>query len=274
MADWSLRATVSTIPTGLGRLLLAGVVTVALPLAAAAQSITPTPIPGKSAPAAAPSAPAAAPKAAAPKPTAKPAAEAPKAAKAPTVATEDDPLPWVKVCSKDAEKKNVCLVAKELRSQEGRLVASVALRDIEGDPKKVLLIAVPPPVLIQPGMRVGVDKAKPEEAKFTICFPNACYAEMPVSDQLMADMKKGKALVVVALDVQQKAEGFPFSLGNPTATGSFKMASEGPGIDPAANQESQDQLQQALQKKAEDAAKKLEGGAPAATPATPAAPKP
>lgn len=278
MADSSPRATVSTIQAGIGRLLLAGVVSVALPLAATAQSITPAPIPGSksTAPAAspAPSAPAAA-KPAAPKPAApKPAGKPADAPKVPEAATEEDPLPWVKVCSKDADKKNVCLVAKELRSAEGRLVASVALRDIEGDAKKVLLIAVPPPLLIQPGMRVGVDKAKPEEAKFTICFPNACYAEMPVSDQLIGDMKKGKALVVVALDVQQKAMGFPFSLGNPTAPGSFKVVSEGPGMDPAANQQSQEQLQQALQKKAEDAAKKLEGGAPAAAPATPEAPKP
>jgi len=274
MADCSSRATVSTIQTGLGRLLLAGVVSVALPLAAAAQSITPTPIPGKStAPAAAPapSAPAVS-KPAAPKPAAPKAPEAPKV---PEASAEEDPTPWVKVCSKDADKKNVCLVAKELRSGEGRLVASVALREIEGDAKKVLLIAVPPPLLIQPGMRVGVDKGKPEEAKFTICFPNACYAEMPVSDQLAADMKKGKALVVVALDVQQKAMGFPFNLGNPTAQGSFKVASEGPGIDPAATQQTQEQLQQALQKKAEEAAKKIEGAAPApATPADPAAPKP
>lgn len=195
----------------------------------------------------------------APAPAAKPAAKPAAAAKdAPAAAKEEaeDPLPWIKICSKDAEKKNVCLVAKELRSPEGQLVASAALRDIEGDPKKVLLIAVPPVVLIQPGMRVQIDKGKQMEAKYTICFPNACYAEMEIADKAIDEMKKGKVLVVTSLNIQQKPMAFPFLLST------FKTASEGEGIDPSAGQKNQEQLQQELQKRAEEAAKKLqEGGA-------------
>lgn len=246
MADSSLRPMVPTIETGFGRSLLAAVAAVAFlaaPVIASAQTPAPTP-------------PA---KAAAPKPAA-PAKEAPKGADAKAAEGGEDPLPWVKICSKDADKKNVCLVAKEVRSAEGQLVASVALREIEGDPKKVLLIAVPPVVLIQPGMRVQVDKGKQQEAKYTICFPNACYAEMETSDATVAEMKKGKALIVTSLNIQQKPMSFPFLLS------SFKAASEGPGIDPNAGQQSQEQLQQELQKRAEEAAKKLGGEAPAAAP--------
>lgn len=198
----------------------------------------------------------------APKPAAKPAAAAKDAPAAKEEAA--DPLPWIKICSKDAEKKNVCLVAKELHSQEGQLVASVALRDVEGDPKKVLLIAVPPVVLIQPGMRVQIDKGKQMEAKYTICFPNACYAEMDIADKAIDEMKKGKALVVTSLNIQQKPMAFPFILST------FKTAAEGEGIDPSAGQKNQEQLQQELQKRAEEAAKKLQEGG--ATPAE--APKP
>lgn len=266
MTDKSLRATVSTIPTGLGRLLLAAVASVALPLAASAQTITPTPLPGKPAAPAASPAPAAEakPKPAAPKPAA-PAADHKVAV--PDLKPEDDPNPWVRVCSKDEDKKNTCLVAKELRDANNRLIGQVAVREVEGDPKKVLMISVPPPVLVQPGLRVGIDNGKLEEGKFTICFPNTCLAEMPISDQFVADMKKGKVLMVRTLDLQQKAMGFPFILVT------FKQAAEGPAIDPSAGQQSQEQLQQQLQKKAEEAAKKLGGDAPAA-PAAPAAPKP
>ncbi|WP_165498358.1 invasion associated locus B family protein [Siculibacillus lacustris] len=185
----------------------------------------------------------------------KPAAAAPAAPTAP-VATADDPAPWIKICSRDADKKNVCLVAKEFRSPEGQLIASVAMRDVEGDPKKVLLIAVPPVVLIQPGMRVAVDKGKADEAKYTICFSNACYGELNLGDQMGADMKKGQNLVVTALNIQQKPMQFAFPLT------SFKQASEGPGLDPTADQQNQEQLQQQLQKRAEEAAKKLSGDAP------------
>lgn len=242
MADSFLRPAVSTTRSGLAGALLAALAFVVAPAIAQAQ---------------------------APAPAAKPAPAKPAAAKeapADAKAEAEDPLPWIKICSKDAEKKNVCLVAKELRSQEGQLVASVALRDIEGDPKKILLIAVPPVVLIQPGMRVQIDKGKQQEAKYTICFPNACYAEMEVADQTLAEMKKGKALIVTSLNIQQKPMSFPFQLST------FKTAAEGQGIDPNAGQQNQEQLQQELQKRAEEAAKKLQGGADAAKPAE--APKP
>lgn len=242
MVDSLLRPAVSTTRFGLAGALIAALAFVALPAIAEAQTATP------------PTKPAAK---SAPKDKDAAAKDAPEA---------EDPLPWIKICSKDNEKRNVCLVAKELRSSEGQLVASVALRDIEGDPKKVLLIAVPPVVLIQPGMRVQVDKGKQAEAKYTICFPNACYAEMDVADQTLAEMKKGKALIVTSLNIQQKPMSFPFLLST------FKKASEGEGIDPTAGQQNQEQLQQELQKRAEEAAKKLQGGADAAKPAD--APKP
>lgn len=253
MTERFKRVTVSTFSAGLGRsglsaLAFAGVLALA-PLSAFAQAEAPKPAPKPAVTAPKPAAPAQA----APAP-AKPAAPAPAAAAKPEA--EPDPLPWTKLCSKDQDKKNVCLVVKEIRSQEGQLIASVALRDIEGDPKKVLLIAVPPVVLIQPGMRVGVDNGKQDEAKFTICFPNACYGELTVSDQMNADFKKGQALVVKAINVQQKPMQFAFGLST------FKAAIDSVGIDPTAGQQSQEQLQQQLQKKAEEAAKKLSGEAP------------
>ena len=166
----------------------------------------------------------------------------------------EDAYPWVKICQKDSEGKSVCLIAKELRTANDELLASVALRDTEGEPKKTLLIAIPPGVLIQPGMRVMIDKGKQEEVKYRICFPNACYADLDLSDQMFGDLKKGNVLVVTALNLQQKPTGYPFRLDT------FKTAMESTGVDPTATQQSQDQLQQQLQKRAEEAAKKLQGG--------------
>lgn len=218
------------------------------------------------------------------KPAAKPAAPAAQApaAQPPAPAAGDQqaqdpnqPILWVKLCSKDPkdpDAKTQCLTAQELRDDRGQVVASVALREIEGDPKKTMLVAVPPLMLIQPGLRVSVDKGKQEEGKYTICFPNACYAEVPVTDNLVQQMKKGQVLYIVTLNTQGKPITFPLRLYG------FKEKNEGPGIDPAelAKQaQEQDKLQQELQKRADDAAKKLQqtpaANAPAATPA-PAAP--
>jgi invasion protein IalB len=199
------------------------------------------------------------PPATAPKPATPPAAApkpavpaAPQAAAPP--ADPNEPNRWVKLCSKNQEQKLDCLVAQEVRTDQGQPVFSVALRETEGESKRVLLIAVPPLNLIQPGLRIGVDKGKREEAKYTICFPNLCYAEMPVSDQFLASMKTGQALVVTTLNLQEKAQNFPLSLAG------FKTTHEGEGIDPTAvqqTQQNQQQLQQELQKRAEEARQKL-----------------
>ena len=262
-----IRATVPTLEAGLGRAaLVAGALSTALFLAVApvaAQDagkpvqLAPKADPKPAATAPKPAAPAQAPAAAgAPKPA---AAAAPKpAAGAP--AAPEDAYPWVKICQKDAEGKSVCLIAKELRGANNELIASVAMRDTEGEPKKTLLIAVPPGVLIQPGMRVMVDKGKPVEVKYRICFPNACYADLELPDQMAGDLKKGNLLIVTALTLQQKPTGYPFRLDT------FKTALESQGVDPTAGQQSQEQLQQELQKRAEEAAKKLQTGGAAPKP--------
>ncbi len=258
MTERSTRLTAATNGTGRGRIgLTAGLVGAALfAFAPIASAQTPAPgAPVQLAPVK-PAAPAqVAPKPAAPaQGQAAPKPAAPAAGKpAAKAEVPEDAYPWVKICQKDAEGKGVCLIAKELRGANGELIASVAMRDTEGEPKKTLLIAVPPGVLIQPGMRVVVDKGKPEEVKYRICFPNACYADLDLSDQMNGDLKKGNLLVVTALTMQQKPTGYPFRLDT------FKAALESVGVDPTASQQSQEQLQQQLQKRAEEAAKKLQG---------------
>jgi len=247
-----LRVTLPTVRTGLGRAaLVAGALTTGLVLAAASASAQDGGKPVQLAP---PKPATSAPK---PAPAGKPAAPAAAkpAAKGEPVAIPEDAYPWIKICQKDGEGKSVCLVAKELRSANGELIASVAMRDTEGEPKKTLLIAVPPGVLIQPGMRVMIDKGKPEEVKYRICFPNACYGDIELSDQMTNDLKKGNVLIVTALNLQQKPSGYPFRLDT------FKTALDSAGVDPTAAQQSQEQLQQELQKRAEEAAKKLQSGA-------------
>ncbi len=251
MARRSIRVTTSKLEAAIGRLaLVAGALSVALFLPLSPVSAQDSGKPVQLGPKAAPAKPAK------PKPTAPEKAADKPADKAAAQQMPEDLYPWIKICQKDTEGKSVCLIAKELRSAEGQLIASVAMRDTEGEPKKTLLIAIPPAVLIQPGMRVMIDKAKPEEVKYRICFPNACYADLDLSDQMEKALAKGTVLIVTALNLQQKPTGYPFRLDT------FKAALEGPGVDPAGAQQSQDQLQQELQKRAEEAAKKLQAAQP------------
>jgi len=161
-------------------------------------------------------------------------------------------LDWIKICNTDPKsKKEVCIVNQELRTDNGQFMASVAIREISGEERKVLLIAVPPGMLIQPGLRVQVDNGKQEQAKYSICFPNACYAEMVISDATIAAYKKGTQLVLTTLNQAAKPITFPISLKG------FTKIYDGPALKPAEIEARQQTLESELQKRAEAARQRL-----------------
>jgi hypothetical protein len=65
-------------------------------------------------------------------------------------------------------------------------------------------------------------------------------------------MKTGQTLTIQAINLAGQPISFPMPLAN------FKKANEGPPTDPKVFQEQQEKLQQELQKKADEARKKLE----------------
>ncbi|WP_244635951.1 invasion associated locus B family protein [Chthonobacter albigriseus] len=163
-----------------------------------------------------------------------------------------DPNAWVKLCGSDPNtKKQICFTQRELRTDSGQFLASAGIREVNGESRKILLVQTPVGMLIQPGMRVQVDKGKQDAAKYTICFPNACFAELPITDDFISSLKKGSDLVLTTLNQQAKGVSFKISLKG------FTSAYDGPAIDTAALQRQQQQLQAELQRKAKEAQQKL-----------------
>ena len=177
--------------------------------------------------------------------------------------------PWMKVCGKgpDTGNKQVCVVTKDGRLENGMPVAIVQLFEPEGEPK-VLRVTVPLGMQLQHGTRVIVDQNQPMQAPYKICFPVGCMSDYPATDDLIAKMKKGQQITVQAINLQ----GTPISLPLPLTD--FAKAFDGPPTDPKAFEEQQRKLQEELQKKAEEARKKLEGQQGAAPAAPGAAPAP
>lgn len=159
---------------------------------------------------------------------------------------------WVKVCNQDPNsKKDVCLTTQEIRADSGQFLASVAVREIGGEEKQSLVIAVPTGMLVQPGLRLQVDKNKQKEVKYGICFPNACYAELPIDPSVVTEMKRGNALVLTTLNQQAKAINFKLTLVG------FTASYDGNPIDPEQLKAQQETLRDELQQKAESARKRL-----------------
>ncbi|HVV79555.1 MAG TPA: invasion associated locus B family protein [Pseudolabrys sp.] len=175
--------------------------------------------------------------------------------------------PWMKVCGKgpDTGNKQVCVVTKDGRLENGMPVAIVQLFEPEGEPK-VLRITVPLGMQLQHGTRLIIDQDTPATAPYFMCFPNGCMADYDATADMVAKMKKGKMITVQAINMQGQAISLPLPLND------FAKAYDGPPTDPKVFEEQQRKLQEELQKKAEEARKKLEAQQPAA-PAAPAAPK-
>jgi invasion protein IalB len=234
--------------------------------------------PAPAAPAAKPAAPAAKP-ATPPKPAAQrpvqpaPTAQAPAAAtdpNAPGQAGQTPNLmysPWIKICNKGNEPnaKQVCVTAKDGRLENGMPVAAVAVIEPQGDPKKLVRITVPLGMQLQHGTRMIIDQEPPTTAPYFMCFPNGCMADFEANADMIGKLKKGKSLTLQAINMN----GQPISLPLPLAD--FAKANDGPATDPKVFEEQQRKLQEELQKKADEARKKLEAQQPQA--AAPAAPR-
>jgi invasion protein IalB len=231
-----------------------------------------TPAPAPTAPAAAPKA---APKAAAPKAAPKGAAPAPQAAppaaSAPAAAPPADQqvqliyAPWTKFCLKgqDANAKQVCFTGKDGRIESGQPVIAAVVIEPEGEPKKILRVTLPLGMLLVHGTRIIVDSNAPAQSPFVICFQNGCMSDYEVTPDLLNSMKKGQNLVVQAISSNNQPVTLPLPLGD------FAKAYDGPPTDPKQFEENQKKLQEELQKRADEARKKLEAGGQATGGATP-----
>jgi invasion protein IalB len=224
---------------------------------------------GAQTPAPAPAAPKAkaAPKAAqkgaapAPAPQQAPPAGAPQAAAPP--ADQQVQLiyaPWTKFCLKgqEANAKQVCFTGKDGRIESGQPVVAAVVIEPEGEPKKILRVTLPLGMLLVHGTRIIVDNNPPQQSPYVICFQNGCMSDYEVTPELLNNMKKGQNLIIQAISSNNQPVTLPLPLSD------FAKAYDGPPTDPKVFEENQKKLQEELQKRAEEARKKLEANQPAA----------
>jgi invasion protein IalB len=167
--------------------------------------------------------------------------------------------PWVKLCNKDADPKakRVCVTVKDGRVESGLLVVSVAIIEMDGEQKKLLRMSLPYGVALQHGTRLIVDQQQPSTAPFVTCLPpvvppGGCIADYEATVDLIGRMKKAQLLTVQAIHMNGQAMSPQLELKD------FAKAYDGPPTDPKVFEEQQKKLQEELQKRAEDARKRLE----------------
>jgi len=174
----------------------------------------------------------------------------------------------------DMKKTNVCLTQVDVRDNSTAiLIGKLAVRDIAGQPKPQLLAMLPLGSALQPGALVKLDDKEPIKLAYTTCDQAGCYAEAQIEPALVDQMKTGKQIAYLGIDVTGRALSIPLPLDG------FAKAHDGAPVPVEKYNEDQRKIAEVirqrlaeLRQKREDAAKAA-GSAPAAAAPAAAAPK-
>ncbi|WP_337266734.1 invasion associated locus B family protein [Oryzifoliimicrobium ureilyticus] len=167
-------------------------------------------------------------------------------------------LGWYKTCSKQ-EDNDICVVQNLVLANGGQLVTAVGLISVTGKVnRKLLQVSVPTARLIPPGIMMQIDGGKPQKLDYAVCLPDKCTAEMPLTDAMVATLKKGTDVTFTSINFRRAPNPIKLSLDG------FSAANDGEPVSESKLAESQRSLQDSMQKKAEEARKKLEDAQKAA----------
>ncbi len=160
---------------------------------------------------------------------------------------------WVKLCEKapditDKEKKktlDVCLTHHEhIDGRTGQVVVSAAIRQVEGQDKKALMVMVPLGMALPPGIQMKIDENKPIAMKYTLCHIAGCTAEAEATDEIVNEMKNGQKIVVAAINLAGQAIAFP-----DVPLAGFTKTLEGEPVDNAQYKEARKRLMMSIRER-------------------------
>ncbi len=122
-------------------------------------------------------------------------AQQPDAEASPPAAGAADSQPtWSSHCNAEGRSETLdCAVVHRLFiTNTGQLIGSVTIR-MPGDTKEpVMMIQTPIGLFLPAGVSIDVDEKNPQRFELQTCDGNGCYAGSPVSDDLLASMRKGQ----------------------------------------------------------------------------------
>ncbi len=122
---------------------------------------------------------------------------------------------WVKVCgdipgySLPGEGAGVCWTKYEREnSRKGKagMIAGVRMTPRVFD--QVIVFGVPRGVDLKRGMRVKFDDDVPLKLKFSNCNNASCFAELPMTNELLIKLKYSKRMVIAVMSRYNKAYGY------------------------------------------------------------------
>lgn len=162
------------------------------------------------------------------------------------------PAGWFKVCSKQ-DANDICNTQVQNVASTGQVITAISLIEVKGAVnRKLFQITVPSGRFIPAGIKLIVDGKQSTTLPYVYCFPQSCMAEVPLDDKLVGILKAGGKMVVTSTNFQNKANPVNVTLNG------FTAAYDGPPLKRDELESRQKELQSGLQKKADEARKKLQ----------------
>lgn len=182
----------------------------------------------------------------------------PAMAQAQAPASGQAPQGWYKACTQQAEN-DVCVVQNIVAAGNGQLLTAVGLISVEGQVnQRVMQVSVPSARLVQPGINMQIDGGQATKLDFAVCMPDKCVAEVPLSDAVVAEFKRGREVVFTSVNFQRAPNPISISLSG------FTQAFDGEAMAQSELEERQRVLQEEMQRKAAEARQRLEDAQEAA----------
>ncbi|EAU40461.1 hypothetical protein FP2506_04511 [Fulvimarina pelagi HTCC2506] len=168
------------------------------------------------------------------------------------------PGEWFKVCSKQGEN-DICNTQFTLVADTRQLITALNLIEVSGQVnQKVVQAVVPTGRVIPAGVQVKIDDSTPVTLNYSVCFQDRCIAEAELTGDLVSKMKRGQQMNVTSINFQRQPNPVPITLSG------FTAAYDGDPKDASEIASRQRELNEALQKQAEDRRKRFEAAQNAA----------
>ncbi len=126
---------------------------------------------------------------------------------------------WLYDCP-TVNAKKVCRIIQNLSMKKGdqqRPLLSIMVRPDKGAKNHALYLALPHGIFLPAGVEIAVDNEKPVRLAFHTSDTKGIYAGLPISDGMLAALKKGIKMNVIFVSMQKKKIGVPVSLKGFTA---------------------------------------------------------
>jgi invasion protein IalB len=175
----------------------------------------------------------------------------------PPAATPGELAGWNKICYADPAGAQTCTILFQVVAETGQLVAQASINSRAGQPQMIFQswIISSPGVYVGAGMRLQIDNNTPTDIPFAICDATYCIAESQIDMNFINALKAGNQMVMSAMIRQSGTQ--PRQIDLPVTLRGFTAAFDGPGLNEAQAQALTDQLNQALQDRAEAARQRL-----------------